>query len=183
MTARELVLVAHRWMGLPSSIILSIVGVTGAMIFLPRSWLLRRIAGRLHDSLALGLVGWWTVVIVTAVAVVLQLSGLCLWWRRKALRLHATRSLRRAAFDLHHAVGFVAFLLMLLLAATGVGRPLIRGIDADGRHKQLRSLMTKLHTAESFPLPVKALYALASTGFMIQGITGVIIWWTLRRAT
>lgn len=183
MTLRDVVLVTHRWLGLTSSIILSIVGVTGALIFLPRSCLFRRIAGRLHETLALGAVGRWIVMVATVSAILLQLGGLYLWWKRKSVRVDASLGWRRAAFDLHHAVGFIGFVLMLVLAATGVGRAVFRSMDTGDRYRGVRSAMTRFHTAESFSTPVKVLYALGSAGFMVQGVTGVVIWWKPRRSS
>ena len=170
---RPLILVAHRWLGLASSIVLSIVGLTGAILAWPWSGWLRRPADRLHDSLALGRMGWRVVVIVTALAVLVQLTGLMLWWRRKSLRVNGRFGLGRAVSDLHHAIGAIALVLMLVTSASAVGRAVVRG--------PWRPVISQWHTTTGFPAPVKILFALGSLGFAVQSATGVVMWWRQRR--
>ena len=86
MTIRQLVLVTHRWMGLPSAAILALLGATGVVL----QWAedvavldaVQRYASALHERLALGRFGHWVVVTTTAIAVLLELGGIVLWWKR-----------------------------------------------------------------------------------------------------
>src|SRR5262245_16354327 len=116
---RNFVLVTHRWLGLGSSVVLAIVGGTGALILWTLPQWLRRIVGPMHQSLALGRIGEWIVIAATVVAAVLSVGGLILWWKLKIIRVKTTSGWRRALFDLHHALGFVGFLLMFLLTVSG----------------------------------------------------------------
>ena len=62
---RSIILVTHRWLDLASSLVLSIVGVTGAILVLPGTSPLKRIAGAPHERLSIGVFGLWIVVVVT----------------------------------------------------------------------------------------------------------------------
>ena len=139
---------------------------------------LRKYAGPLHQSLALkklGLeqVGWWLVVTATVLAVVLELGGLVLWWKRKSLRVRIKRGWRQALIDAHHLAGIIGFPIMFLLSLTGVGMAFL----TRRAHPELRNVVFNLHTAKDLPLPLKLLFAVATTGFLVQGVTGLVMWW------
>lgn len=73
----------------------------------------------LHVRLALGNVGknilrWAAVAMLFSLA-----SGLYLWWPVKQVRIPGNWHSRRFWFDVHNAVGILAFLFLGLLAATG----------------------------------------------------------------
>src|SRR5436309_9621638 len=104
---RSIVLITHRWIGLSSSLVLSIAGVSGAVLLLPGNSPLRRIAGPLHERLWLGEPGWWMVVAGTIAAVFLELGGLYLWWKRRVFTVRFRSGWWRAVFDLHHVVGLL----------------------------------------------------------------------------
>ncbi|MGE3956205.1 MAG: PepSY domain-containing protein [Vicinamibacterales bacterium] len=169
---RPFVLTTHRWMGLFSSLILTVAGATGAIMVWPGNSLIRKAAGRLHETLALGRPGALVVLTATAIAVLLELGGLYLWWQRKALRVQVRSGWKRAAFDLHHLVGAVGFVLMIVIATTAVLA------FALGPAPTRQTLM-RLHTGNPFGTPVRVLYSLASLGFAVQGGSGVVMW--LRR--
>jgi uncharacterized iron-regulated membrane protein len=169
---RRVLLLSHRWIGLASSLVLAIVGLTGAVIFLPRSVPFRRFAGPLHQQLAAGTVGSWVVVSATAAAVLLQLGGAILWWKRKRVSVRTGRGWWSALDDLHHVVGIVGLPLMFVLATTGVAMHFI-GPDQPG----LRTFLMTSHTAADLPGVVKWVYAAASLGFLVQGVTGVIMYY------
>ena len=73
---RSFVLITHRWLGFTSSVVLPIVGLTGAILICPGTSLLKRVAGPLHERLGMGRVGWWLVVLATVIAVLVELGGL-----------------------------------------------------------------------------------------------------------
>lgn len=173
MTWRPFVLITHRWIGLSTSLIIAIAGVTGAVLTVPGPNAVRRIAGPLHEQLALGSFGTWVVVIATGGAVLLQIGGLALWWKRKSLAVRMGAGWRRAVVDIHHSVGALGLLLMLLLAATGAGMKMFTPGPT-------RRMIVDLHTARSYAVPIKVIYALGSLGFLVQGVTGVLMWWRPR---
>jgi uncharacterized iron-regulated membrane protein len=174
---RSFVLITHRWLGLTSSVVLSIVGLTGAILIWPVTSLLKRVAGPLHERLAMGRVGWWLVVLATVIAVLLELGGLVLWWKRKTIAVRIRSGWRQGLFDLHHAAGILGLPLMLLLAVSGVGMAFVTPTS----HPALRRVIFDWHTTRGFPTPVKLLYTIGTTGFLVQGVTGVVMWWKPRQ--
>ena len=184
MGIRQLILVTHRWVGLATSVVLAIVGGTGALIVweMPFRGFLRRFLGRLHESLGFSWFGGWpgffgdsVVNIATALAVVLQLGGLALWWKRKTLYVTGRSGLWRLCFDLHHSIGIVLIPLMLVLAVTGT----VMAFSTPKEYPVLWPLMRRFHTGH-FGFPIEVVYAIASLGFVAQGVTGVVVWWKPR---
>lgn len=183
MTFRRLLLLAHRWLGLLSALILCVVGASGAVLLLPDSVPLRRFGGPFHERLALGsptsplgLLGSWLVVVSTAAAVALEFSGAILWWRRKRVAIRWSREWWRPLDDLHHAAGVVLLPLMLVLAVSGLALDFV-GLD----QPKLRRFTMDFHTADTFSTFVKLLYLVATLGFVVQGVTGVVMWWKPQR--
>jgi uncharacterized iron-regulated membrane protein len=170
---RRFILVTHRWIGLSTSLVLIIAGATGALMVWGFQGEFRRVVGRVHENLALGEAGTWIVVLATAGAVVLQFGGVVLWWRRKTVSVRTRAGWRSAVIDLHHAVGALGLLLMLLIAATGAGMWMV---DPG----PVRRAMVDFHTSRRFPLAIDILYAIGSLGFVVQGLTGIAMWWKPR---
>ena len=54
------------------------------------------------------------------IALILTLTGLILWWREKIWRVKTDASWKRINFDLHHALGLFAALVVLIMTLTGV---------------------------------------------------------------
>lgn len=65
-------------------------------------------------------VGSGIVAACTVVALILVLSGLALWWRDKIWNLKAGGSWKRINFDLHHALGLFAALVLIVITASGL---------------------------------------------------------------
>lgn len=175
MRLRSVILASHRWMGLATAGVLSIVGSTGAFLIWPSYWRLEKvvkIAGRLHEELAMGQVGRWIVIYSTVVAVVILLGGVCLWWKRKIVAIETRAGWRRMLSDLHHSLGVLGFAMMLLIALTGVGMAVTSPDDGE-----LRRIIFELHTTKGYPFPVKLVYAAGTTAFLVQSVTGVVMWW------
>jgi hypothetical protein len=61
---------------------------------------------------------------------------------------------------------------MLLLAVTGFAMGILHGEE----HAELWRFLARLHKG-NYPFPVDALYAMASFGFVVQGLTGLAVWW------
>jgi uncharacterized iron-regulated membrane protein len=169
MRLRQFVLTTHRWMGLCVSLILAIAGGTGVFLIWPGDYLLRKVAGKLHENLALGYNGRMIVLAASAVGVLLEFGGLYLWWNRKTLRIRLRSGWQRAVFDLHHAAGAICLVIMLVLAVTAV----TMGYTSSS---ETRRTANRLHTARSFSLPVQIVYALGTIGFAVQGTTGVLMY-------
>jgi uncharacterized iron-regulated membrane protein len=170
---RRLILVTHRWIGLSTSLVLIIAGATGAMMVWGFQSEFRRMVGRIHENLALGSLGTWIVVLATAGAIVLQFGGVILWWKRRTFTVRTSAGWRAAVVDLHHAVGALGLLLMLVIAATGVG---MRMVDPGS----VRRTIVDFHTSRRFPLAIDIVYAIGSLGFVVQGMTGIAMWWKPR---
>jgi uncharacterized iron-regulated membrane protein len=166
---RSLILLTHRWIGLTTSLVLIIVGATGSMMVWGFQGEFRRTVGRIHENLALGNIGIWIVVVATAGAILLQLGGIVLWWRRKTLRVRTGAGWRAGVNDLHHAAGVLGLLLMLLIAATGVGMQMVSPGPT-------RKAFVDFHTSRRFPLAIDIIYAVGSLGFVVQGVTGILMW-------
>jgi uncharacterized iron-regulated membrane protein len=167
---RRLILVTHRWIGLGTSLVLIVAGATGALMVWGLQGDFRRMVGRIHEDLALGRLGTWIVVAATVGAVLLQFVGVILWWKRKTLTVRTGAGWRASVNDLHHAVGALGFLLMLLIAATGVGMMMV----GPG---PVRRTMVDFHSSRRFPLAIDVVYAIGSIGFVVQGVTGILMWW------
>ena len=183
MSFRRFVLVTHRWLGLGSSVVLAIVAGTGSLILWTLPDWLRRIVGPMHQSLGFEKIGFesegrWIVIATSAVAAVLALGGLILWWKLKIIRVKTAAGWRRALFDVHHVLGFVGFLLMFTLAVSGIG--MIVTVPDSG---EFQRIIVNLHTTRGFPFWLKVIWAMGSAAFVVQGVSGVVMWWKPRTST
>jgi uncharacterized iron-regulated membrane protein len=79
-----------------------------------------RAAHRWHTRLTGGKIGEAIVILATYSACILALTGLVLWWREKIWRVNLSGSWKRANFDLHHALGFIATPAILIMTLTGM---------------------------------------------------------------
>jgi uncharacterized iron-regulated membrane protein len=78
---------------------------------------------QLHLRLAMRMAGDPGKKIVISAAVgllLLQLTGLFLWWRQRKITMRWKRPSGWAWFDIHTAVGIVAYLFLLVLTITGL---------------------------------------------------------------
>jgi uncharacterized iron-regulated membrane protein len=75
---------------------------------------------QLHVRLLAGNAGEWLVDIATAAVFLLVPTGVYLWWNKKRLSLKLRASWRRITWDLHNVAGLYGFILILLLAVTGL---------------------------------------------------------------
>ena len=192
MSLRQVILVTHRWLGLSAATVLFIVGATGAALV----WWHAPLLGRLHTGLLLRGFGRWLVIGSTIASLLLAIGGLVLWWRRKILTTALGEGWWRITFDLHHLVGLVGCLLMLLIAATGLGLVLVpegprrpdRGsglaaapVTGGTKDRRLRKRIHSLHTARPYGWPIQALYVLGSAAFAFQAVSGFVMWWKPKR--
>lgn len=170
---RARILTLHRWIGLPVSLILAVTGATGVLLVWPTANILGRIAARLHETVGLGRAGGLIVTAATGAAVLLELSGLYLWWKRKALAVHMRGGWQRTMFDLHHAAGALGFIIMILIAGAAFAPPFLPAGD-------VRRAVNQFHMGHNLPEALKLVWVLGSLGFAVQGTTGVLMW--LRRS-
>ena len=171
---RQLILMAHRWLGLLTATTLSIAGLTGSILVWGGQHWIRRIASPLHERLAMGRSGGQVVAISTLLGILVVSSGLILWWRRKIVVARPGKGWWRFSFDLHHSLGILGFLLMFLLTATGVGMTITVP-------RPIRRMIIVSHAAVDFPLVIKFAYALGSALFFVQAVTGIAMWWKSRQ--
>jgi len=86
------------------------------------SWLARTVRRlhQLHTSLLAGHIGSVLVGFVALASLVLVITGLLLWWRDRLWRVRWSASWKRVVFDLHHALGVFAAVVLLVICGTAV---------------------------------------------------------------
>ena len=164
-------------MGLLSAIVLIIAGITGAVLVLPIPQTLRDALVGLHVDLFAGEAGRWVVVVASAWTLLLQAGGLWLWWPPKSLAVRTTRGWWRLSYELHNSSGVVALPMMALLAGTGVGRVIFEFVTVPDALRFVPNIVGRLHHGEGFPAPILLVYALGSLAFVVQAVTGILVWW------
>jgi len=172
---RRFVLVAHRWLGLSSCVLLAIIGVSGAAYLIPAFERFRPFLERLHMHLLIPRVGQGIVIAATVSALLLESGGLYLWWRRKVWTIRWRAGWRTIVQDFHHVSGIVVLSVMLLLAGSGLARVVVRQVLPPNSF--VVQATNYAHTGLAFPGPIQAIYVIGALGFLVQGITGVIMWW------
>jgi uncharacterized iron-regulated membrane protein len=73
-----------------------------------------------HVTLMASKIGGAIVGIATTVALLLVLSGIVVWWRDKIWRVRWSASWKRVNFDLHHALGLFAALVLIIITLSGM---------------------------------------------------------------
>jgi len=74
----------------------------------------------LHVTLMSGKIGGEIMAIATIASLVLVLSGIYLWWGDKIWRVRWSASWKRVVFDLHHQLGILAAIVLVLITASGL---------------------------------------------------------------
>ena len=74
----------------------------------------------LHVELFGGKTGRAVVGVATIVAFFLVITGIILWWPDKLIAIHTSASWKRINFDLHHALGIFASIVLLVITASGL---------------------------------------------------------------
>lgn len=74
----------------------------------------------LHVSLMAGPAGREIVGIITIVSLLLVLSGVILWWPDKIWRIRWSASWKRVVFDMHHALGVLAAIVLVIVTTSGL---------------------------------------------------------------
>jgi uncharacterized iron-regulated membrane protein len=177
MQLRPFLVWSHRWLGLTNSVVLVLAGLTGALVVFPFPEEPRELLIEFHVNLFAGEFGRWVVVVASVVTLLLQAGGLWLWWPSRSLRLRTTRGWWRFTYDFHNLLGVVSLPMMAMLAATGVGRVVFEFVTMPDALRLLPRAVGLLHHGEPFPVPVRALYVLGGLAFVVQTVTGVLMWW------
>ena len=94
--------------------------ITGTRTLLEGKNLISRRLHVFHVELFAGKVGRTIVGAATAIALFLVLTGIILWWPDKLIRVHSGASWKRINFDLHHALGIIAALVLIVITASGL---------------------------------------------------------------
>ncbi len=97
---------------------------------------LARLLHVLHVELFAGPTGRSIVGIASGIALLLVLSGTILWWRDKFWRVNTGASWKRINFDVHHAAGIFASLVLIVITTSGLV------VHYDGLAKAIQSLDT-----------------------------------------
>ena len=157
---------------------------------------------RLHDDLLLDREGRFWNGILSAVATVLFVTGIVVWWPgvsrwKRSLTVKRGVGWKRFNWDLHNVLGFWLFLFMLMWGVSGfylgVPEPFSNFVDAISDPEAYLgerpgdialSWLTRLHFGRWRGLPwLKALWAFIGLVPAIMFVTGVVMWWNrvLRR--
>jgi len=151
---------------------------------------------RLHDELLFDRPGRFWNGVGSAVATVLVLTGLLVWWPgtsrwKRSLGVRRGGGWRCFNWDLHSMLGFWLFLFMLMWGVSGfylgVPQPFSDFVDAisnpddflgDRPGDVVLAWLTRLHFGRWRNAPtLKAFWALVGLVPAIMFVTGVIMWW------
>jgi uncharacterized iron-regulated membrane protein len=99
----------------------------------------------LHVSLMSGKIGGDIVGVVTALAFVLVLTGLIIWWRDKLWRIRWSASWKRIVFDMHHTLGVFAAIVLMIISLSGLFI----------HYRALNALMYRLNSAPPAEAPAQ----------------------------
>jgi len=116
----------------------------------------------------------------------LCLTGLVIWWPgmqrwRRSLTIHFDANPKRLNWDLHNAVGFWTFAIVLMWAITGAYL-VFPAFDKAlaviaGDHLNIHSTLHSLHVGNFAGLPIKVLWAVLGLAPPLLFVTGFIMWW------
>ncbi|MFN7978716.1 MAG: PepSY-associated TM helix domain-containing protein [Vicinamibacterales bacterium] len=177
MTVRRALLLVHRWLGLATAPLQLMVGATGVVLLVDLGPAWGDPIAEFHQAFLGGEFGKWLMFWVSVVAIVLQGTGLWLWWPPQPLRLRTDRGWWRFGYDLHNLSGILTLPITVMLAATAVGRGVFREYPPPEAIAIVRTVVSRLHTAGGFPVAIKVIYAIGSAAYVLQAITGVMAWW------
>jgi uncharacterized iron-regulated membrane protein len=150
----------------------------------------------LHDDLLFDREGRWWNGFLSGVVAVLCLTGAIVWWPgvmrwRRGMAVKWSLGWRRINFDIHSAIGFWTFALMMIWAISGIylGIPdpftstseYFGGPDGTGKIGQALDVtmlwMTRLHFGRWRNIPLQILWVILGLIPAILFVTGAIMWW------
>jgi uncharacterized iron-regulated membrane protein len=204
---RKALFQVHLWLGLITGLYIVMLSVTGsALVFLREMsrtfrtwdpwWMNTLMWTRdLHDELLFGRDGRWWNGVFSAVVTVLCLTGIVVWWPgirnwRRGMAVKWKAAWPRFNFDLHSALGFWFFSMMLIWAVSGIylGVPdpfttLSEYIanDPEGITQTWFDTallwMTRLHFGRWRSHTLKAIWVVMGLVPAALFITGAVMWW------
>lgn len=152
-------------------------------------WLLNPPAKKGEKSVGKIIVGVSTVAFVFTL-----MSGMFIWWPRNGkvllnrLQVKFSKGWRRFLLDAHVSLGFWTFLLLLLMALTGLTwsfssyrEMFYTLLGSDGTDAETRRLVMSLHTGTWGGVVTQTLYFLAALIGGTLPLTGYYLWWKRRR--
>lgn len=152
-------------------------------------WLLNPPAKKGEKSVGKIIVGVSTVAFVFTL-----ISGMFIWWLRNGkvllnrLQVKFSKGWRRFLLDAHVSLGFWTFLLLLLMALTGLTwsfssyrEMFYTLLGSDGTDAETRRLVMSLHTGTWGGVVTQTLYFLAALIGGTLPVTGYYLWWKRRR--
>jgi uncharacterized iron-regulated membrane protein len=150
----------------------------------------------LHDELLFDRTGRWWNGLLSGVVTILCLTGAVVWWPgsmrwKRAMSVKWSGGWRRMNFDLHSAMGFWMFALMLVWAISGLylGIPdpftsasaYFAGPEGDGRIgrwiETTMLWMTRLHFGRWRNVPLQILWVIMGLAPAVLFVTGAVMWW------
>ena len=150
---------------------------------------------RLHDELLFDREGKTWNGVGSIIFTALVLTGAVVWWPgvdrwRRSLGVSLRGGWKRFNWDLHSALGFWLFLLMLVWGVSGIylgiPEPFANFVDAvsdptieyGSRWGDIfLAWLVKLHFGRWRSAPLKALWAIVGLVPAIMFVTGAIMWW------
>ena len=135
------------------------------------------------------------IVGISTVAFVFTLiSGMFIWWPRNGkvlmnrLQVKFSKGWRRFLLDVHVSLGFWTFLLLLLMALTGLTwsfssyrEAFYTLLGSDGTDAEARRLVMALHTGTWGGVVTQTLYFVAAFIGGTLPLTGYYLWWKRKR--
>lgn len=135
------------------------------------------------------------IVGISTVAFVFTLiSGMFIWWPRNGkvlmnrLQVKFSKGWRRFMLDAHVSLGFWTFLLLLLMALTGLTwsfssyrEAFYTLLGSDGTDAETRRLVMALHTGTWGGVVTQTLYFVAAFIGGTLPLTGYYLWWKRKR--
>lgn len=107
-----------------------------------------------HVEFFAGKIGRGLVGILSGIALFLVVTGMILWWPDKLIRINTTASWKRITFDVHHAFGIFASVVLIVITASGLV------VHYDG----LASVIKSLDKTPTPPPPVQQLASPLANG-------------------
>ena len=151
-------------------------------------WLLNPPAKKGEKSVGKIIVGVSTVAFVFTL-----ISGMFIWWPRNGkvllnrMQVKFSKGWRRFLLDAHVSLGFWTFLLLLLMALTGLTwsfssyrEIFYMLLGSDGTDAETRRLVMSLHTGTWGGALTQTLYFLAALIGGTLPLTGYYLWWKRR---
>lgn len=185
----NLIFQIHFWVGAVASAYLALMGVTGSVLVFDKQlagWSAINWLAHLHGDLLAGEAGRFVNGIGGLSLTLLCLTGAVIWWPgvkhwRRSLRIEWRASFPRINWDVHSAIGFWAFLFVLLWGISGMYFAFPRLFDAlylvdpsDRFADEALSVLSQLHFGR-FGWLSEAIWAVLGLALAILAFTGTFI--------